>query len=335
MPETYSLLIQSAEQLVWKPWPFRNTNLYVTVTGGSRGLKTETASTLTPQWSFESKVWTDSRSTELTIQLFHGGRRKDKLLGNCKQKIEDLLQPAAAAEQAVAVDLKLDKKHAGKLWVRLTLDPGNSELAIIASTREASLGREANTPASTHTAPPLSDAHPDDAQDQWKKVICEKVKRTWQGLDWIAKTIAPIVPEPFKGPLELFNAISDVAAKYIDNEEKLRDSMERLSARLVEVNSVLLECDSYNIDIAESSQQLARLVVAEALKMDSIRKLHPVKKIPQQGDIAGQITACLDRLNQGTDDHHRRMTQAIARDVKKNLEFALASMFIWKRVFLR
>ncbi|KAJ7839025.1 hypothetical protein B0H14DRAFT_2588208 [Mycena olivaceomarginata] len=306
MPETYSLLIQSADQLVWKPRPFQNVNLYVTVSGGSRGLRTETASTLTPKWSFESKFRTDSRSTELTIQLFHDGLRKDKLLGKCKHTIKDLLQPAAA-EQAVAVDLKLGKEHAGKLWVLLKLDRGINELAIPASARAVPTDKEAATPASTHAAPTLSDTHCDDAHDQWKKVICEKAKRTWQGLDWITKTIAPIVPEPFKGPLELFNAISNVAAhsqKYIDNEEKLKDAIEKLSARLVEVNSLLLESDNYNIDITESSQQLARLVVAEALKMENIQKSHPVKKIPQQGDIARQITACLDRLKQGTDDHH-------------------------------
>ncbi|KAJ7821934.1 hypothetical protein B0H14DRAFT_3732834 [Mycena olivaceomarginata] len=330
MPETYSLLIQSADQLVWKPRPFQNANLYVTVSGGSRGLKTKTASTLTPKWSFESKFWTDSRSTELTIQLFHDGLRKDKLLGKCKHTIEDLLQPATAEtgfvfspllvisviddKAAVAVDLKLGKEHAGKLWVRLTLDRGINELAIPTSTRAAPTDKEAATPASTHAAPTLSATHSDDTHDQWKKAICEKAKRTWQGLDWITKTIAPIVPEPFKGPLELFNAISDVAAKYIENEEKLKDAIEKLSARLVEVNSLLLESDSYNIDITESSQQLARLVVAEALKMENIQRSHPVKKIPQQGDIADQITACLDRLKRGTDDHH------------KNLEVALASM---------
>ncbi|KAJ7789441.1 hypothetical protein B0H13DRAFT_1936434, partial [Mycena leptocephala] len=209
MPETYSLLIQSADQLFWKPTPFQKANLYVTVTGGSRGLKTETASTSTPQWSFESKFWTDSRSTELTIQLFHGRRLlKDKLLGECKHTIEDLLQPAVAEQ----VNLKLDKEHMGKMWVRLTLDRGNNELATPASTRTVTTDREVATPPSTHAAPTLSDTHSDDAQDQWKKVICEKAKRTWQGLDWIMKTIAPIVPEPFKGPLEPFNAISDVAA---------------------------------------------------------------------------------------------------------------------------
>ncbi|KAJ7301323.1 hypothetical protein DFH08DRAFT_993900 [Mycena albidolilacea] len=318
MPETYSLLTCLEAQ------PVSKCHLYVTVSGGSRGLKTKTASTLTPKWSFESKL-TDSRSTELTIQLFHGGLRKDKLLGECKHTIEDLLHPAAT-EHAVAVDLKLGKEYAGKLWVCLTLDRDINEPAIPTLTRAAPTDKEAATPASTHAAPNVSATHSDDAHDQWKEVICEKAKRIWQGLDWIAKIIAPIVPQPFKGPLELFNAISDVAVKYIDNEEKLKDAIEKLSARLVEVNSLLLESDSYNIDITESSQQLARLVITEALEMENIQRSHPVKKIPQPGDIAGQITACLDRLKQGTDDHHRRMTQAIARDIKKNLEVALASM---------
>lgn len=83
-----------------------------------------------------------------------------------------------------------------------------------------------------------------------------------------------MVPEPFKGPLELFSAISDVAVvrfhpqhiprtltitpqKYIDNEEELQYAMEQLSARLVEVNSLLLESNNHDIDVVNSSQQLA------------------------------------------------------------------------------
>ena len=83
-----------------------------------------------------------------------------------------------------------------------------------------------------------------------------------------------MVPEPFKGPLQLFNAISDVAVvrfhpqhilrmltttpqKYIDNEEELRHAMEQLSARLVEVNRLLLESNNHDIDVVNSSQQLA------------------------------------------------------------------------------
>ena len=53
--------------------------------------------------------------------------------------------------------------------------------------------------------------HSDGAQSKWKQEICEKAKHTWQGLYNIANIIAPMVPPPFNGPLELFNTISDVA----------------------------------------------------------------------------------------------------------------------------
>ena len=38
--------------------------------------------------------------------------------------------------------------------------------------------------------------------------------------------------------------------------------------------------------------------------MHTIQNSQLVKKTLKQDDIAGQITACLDRLNQGTDRHH-------------------------------
>ena len=99
-----------------------------------------------------------------------------------------------------------------------------------------------------------------------------------------------MVPEPFKGPLELFNTISDVAVvrfhsqhisrtltttpqKYIDNEEELQRAMEQLSARLVEVNSILLESNEHDIDVDNSSQQLAEYVTIHA---ESIVSLTPM-----------------------------------------------------------
>lgn len=99
-----------------------------------------------------------------------------------------------------------------------------------------------------------------------------------------------MIPEPFKVPLQLFNAISDVAVvgfhpqliprvltitpqKYIDNEEKLRDAMEQLLARLVEVNSLLLEGNNYDIDLVKSSQQLAEYVMIYAESTVSLTQL--------------------------------------------------------------
>jgi predicted metal-dependent hydrolase len=90
-----------------------------------------------------------------------------------------------------------------------------------------------------------------------------------------------MVPPPFNNPLELFNTISDVAVvrfhprhipqtltttpqKYIDNEEELQHIMEQLSARLVEVESILLESNNHDNDVVNSSQQLAEYVTIYA-----------------------------------------------------------------------
>lgn len=86
-----------------------------------------------------------------------------------------------------------------------------------------------------------------------------------------------MIPEPFKGPLELFNIISDVAVvrlhpqhiprtltitpqKYIDNKEELQYLMEQLSARLVEVNSLLLENNYHDQAVVDSGRRLAEYV---------------------------------------------------------------------------
>ena len=123
--------------------------------------------------------------------------------------------------------------------------------------------------------------HSDGTQSQWKQEICKKAKHTWKGLHKIASIIAPMVPPPFNSPLELFNNISDVAVvrfhsqhiprtltttpqKYIDNEEELQDTMKQLSARLAEVNSILLESNEHDIDVDNSSQQLAEYVTIRA-----------------------------------------------------------------------
>ena len=99
-----------------------------------------------------------------------------------------------------------------------------------------------------------------------------------------------MVPEPFKSPIELFNTISDVAVvrfhtqhiprsltitpqKYIDNEEKLQDAMEQLSACLVEVNSLLLESNNYDSDVVKSSKQLAEYVTIYAESTVSLTPL--------------------------------------------------------------
>ncbi|KAJ7692641.1 hypothetical protein B0H14DRAFT_3175408 [Mycena olivaceomarginata] len=153
--------------------------------------------------------------------------------------------------------------------------------------------------------------------------IFQKVKLIWQGLHKLAQAIEPIVPEPFDTPFKLFNAISDAAEKCFNNEEELKAMMERLSSRLVEANRVLLRSDDYDIDVAGSSAKLAGLVVNEALEIYNIQHSSLTEKILGPDDVAQQINKCLDRLDQGTQEHHRTVTQAIARSVHKVLEYTL------------
>ncbi|KAJ7199028.1 hypothetical protein GGX14DRAFT_401656 [Mycena pura] len=163
-----------------------------------------------------------------------------------------------------------------------------------------------------------------DVKTSRKQKICKKANLIWQGLHKLAKAIESIdiVPQPFDAPIKIFTAISDAAEvgvppkhlsqilmfvpqKYFDNEEDLKDMMERLSARLVEANRTLLRSDDYSIDVAESSKQLAQLVVNEALEIHDIQHSSLTEKILGPDDVAQQINKCLDRLDRGTQEHHR------------------------------
>ncbi|KAJ7070473.1 hypothetical protein C8F01DRAFT_1106563 [Mycena amicta] len=140
----------------------------------------------------------------------------------------------------------------------------------------------------------------DGNKAHWKQEICDNAKTAWHGLQKLVAIIEPMVPEPFNSPLELFNTISEVAAKYIDNEEMLKGAMKQLSDSLVDANN------------------LAELIVDEAVKMHKIQSLHPVKKTLEQDNISSQITACLSHLNQGAARYLREMMTAIARTVYQN-----------------
>ncbi|KAJ7051261.1 hypothetical protein C8F01DRAFT_1176391 [Mycena amicta] len=147
----------------------------------------------------------------------------------------------------------------------------------------------------------------------------DNAKTAWHGLQKLVAIIEPMVPEPFNGPLELFNTISEVAAKYIDNEEMLKAAMKQLSNSLAHANNVLLESDTYDSKIVRSSKQLAEYVIIQILLYHSCHLLqtdnpglHPVKKTLEQDEISSQITACLSRLNQGA------AQSAIAQTVYQN-----------------
>ncbi|KAJ7053993.1 hypothetical protein C8F01DRAFT_1165583 [Mycena amicta] len=107
----------------------------------------------------------------------------------------------------------------------------------------------------------------------WKQEIRDNAKTAWHGLQKLVAIIEPMVPEPFNGPLELFNTISEVAAKYIDNEEMLKGAMKQLSNSLAHANNVLLESDTYDSKIVRSSKQLAEYVIIQILLYHSCHLL--------------------------------------------------------------
>ncbi|KAJ7054016.1 hypothetical protein C8F01DRAFT_1165593 [Mycena amicta] len=113
----------------------------------------------------------------------------------------------------------------------------------------------------------------DGDKAHWKQEIRDNAKTAWHGLQKLVAIIGPMVPEPFNGPLELFNTISEVATKYIDNEEMLKAGMKQLSNSLAHANNVLLESDTYDSKIVRSSKQLAEYVIIQILLYHSCHLL--------------------------------------------------------------
>ncbi|KAF7351570.1 hypothetical protein MSAN_01589500 [Mycena sanguinolenta] len=152
---------------------------------------------------------------------------------------------------------------------------------------------------------------------KWKQDISAKAMSLWQGLHKLTTVIEPLVPSPFDTPIKLFNAVSDVIVENMDNKEKLKDAMDQLSARLVEVNSIILESNEYDDAVVESGTELARFVVHQAVIIGKMQNLSVVNGAIQQEKIASQIKSCLDNLKEATDRHHRNMTQAIDQAINR------------------
>ncbi|KAJ7627073.1 hypothetical protein FB45DRAFT_1004671, partial [Roridomyces roridus] len=322
--KTYSLLVQSADQLPWKPLP----RFYVKVTGCSAEFRTEEVSSGKPHWNYESKIYPADISASPPGSFQHeAGLPGDFSHSGSSPKIPDCTWFVSAlyghfpTNRDKVVELSLFKpdnlnKNLGRLWIQLTENQEHSETHSTASLNQTPAA------AAARRAMPVAETQ----SDTWRQDIGKRVKHTWQGLHQISKLIAPFVPQPFNTPFEIFNTISDVAVDYIENKEALEETIVKLSTQLEEVEEILLESDKYSIDVAASSRELVDLLIKQAKEMHNIKSTAVAKKIYQQQEIASKITECIDKLNQGTDDHHRRMTQAIARDVKKNVDFALASM---------
>ncbi|KAJ7208224.1 hypothetical protein GGX14DRAFT_566949 [Mycena pura] len=114
MSQTYSLLIQSADEI--KTWDssFVKPKLYVTVhPEGAEVVRTHTfRPSLNPQWNFGLTFSCSATSTITLCLYYHATRfpllRQDRLLGVCVTRVEDLLN-RRCSKNTIALELKADK----------------------------------------------------------------------------------------------------------------------------------------------------------------------------------------------------------------------------------
>ncbi|KAF8178830.1 hypothetical protein K438DRAFT_2178351 [Mycena galopus ATCC 62051] len=120
MSQTFTLLIQSAENVVYKPSVGRSSpNLYVTIDcDGDRLGKTPVLKrNLAPKWDFKLPLSADSASAILTLRLCH----ESSFLPGDKSSItiEKMLRLCASQEVA-QIDVKKKATVLGKLQVCLS-----------------------------------------------------------------------------------------------------------------------------------------------------------------------------------------------------------------------
>ncbi|KAJ7698351.1 hypothetical protein B0H17DRAFT_332784 [Mycena rosella] len=125
MAQNYSLLVQSADQIVWDSGPLkRNPKVYAAIMldpDDDPVSKTPVFKrSLQPKWNFSSNLSCPSTST-ITLRLYHHTyipRRADPLLGECKIGIEELLRHCSSGE-VVQLDVTANGKVSGRLSVLL------------------------------------------------------------------------------------------------------------------------------------------------------------------------------------------------------------------------
>ncbi|KAF8173365.1 hypothetical protein K438DRAFT_2023479 [Mycena galopus ATCC 62051] len=112
MSQTYSLHIQSANHIVYKPGigHQKSPNLYVTISEASSHLDKTPVSlrSLEPKWDFKSFLSPKSISSPLTLRLYHDSSVPgfDKVLGECRITIEDLLELCASSEEPNSISAR-------------------------------------------------------------------------------------------------------------------------------------------------------------------------------------------------------------------------------------
>ncbi|KAJ7712843.1 hypothetical protein B0H16DRAFT_1479079 [Mycena metata] len=215
----------------------------------------------------------------------------------------------------------------------LDSQPPQSKFRLALQMQALIILRIPHVPTNGGVAP--SDASTSKGIKTRKQKICEKAKLIWQGLYKLTEAIESIVPAPFHTPVKIFNAISDAAEKYFDNEENLKDMMDQLSACLIEANGVLLQSDDYGVDVTESSKKFAKQVIYEALEIHKIQNLSLTGKAIGQDQIMQQINQRLDHLKQGTADYHVCRSYSSMTVGYSMLQFSGQSLRLLPRMYTR
>ncbi|KAJ7720358.1 hypothetical protein B0H16DRAFT_1738898 [Mycena metata] len=125
MAENYSLLIESADQIVWDSCMWhRKPKLYATVT---LDLDDNPVSqtpvfkrSLEPKWNFNSNLLCHLTST-ITLQLHHHtffSRPDDPVVGQCRIGIKELLDQCSSGK-VIHLEIKADGNVSGRLSVLL------------------------------------------------------------------------------------------------------------------------------------------------------------------------------------------------------------------------
>ncbi|KAJ7018473.1 hypothetical protein C8F04DRAFT_1016275, partial [Mycena alexandri] len=122
MAQNYSLLIESADNIVWDSGHLRrNPKVYVTISLDDNPISRTPIfkRSLQPKWNFNSNLLCPLTST-ITLRLYHHTllHREDPVIGECRIGIEELLHQCGSGK-VVQLKVKADGKVSGRLFVVL------------------------------------------------------------------------------------------------------------------------------------------------------------------------------------------------------------------------
>ncbi|KAJ7852779.1 hypothetical protein B0H14DRAFT_2759308, partial [Mycena olivaceomarginata] len=219
MAQSYSLHIQSADQIIWDSgFLRRGPKLYVTVdVDGSSINKTPVFErSLRPEWNFRAKLLYPLTSV-VTLRLYHStfipGRR-DPFLGEYKTTIEDLFHQCSS-NKAVKLEVKANGKVSGRVSVLLE-SIGAAALSVVDE-----LQRKIGKLGSTESSVDVSGIA--QAARDWATVISTCVKMGGE----ITK-VHPYATAAWKILTSLYQAI--------EKQREMDDEVVKLVKTMVEIN---------------------------------------------------------------------------------------------------